>query len=241
MSNSSITMMIFFGILIGLSFLALAYILIQNKKSAVAQLKQERDLLKMQFDQARKEKIDLEDEINSARAQEKTYKVAYEDWKSKYALLEEKYFQLKKEFQEIAENKPPSNHSHDPINNTQATSSPQASVHVSGHTLDGQKILQDLKTILDQHLEIISRMIGEEDFQKMSKPPVPSDPLHWIQGMNEEVIQKLHKQGVRSFDQIAAASRRDVGKWIMEFEDIDERIIESWPLQAAAIKASTGV
>lgn len=56
-----------------------------------------------------------------------------------------------------------------------------------------------------------------------------------IDGINEEIFAEFKELGVNTFVQIAEASRKDLKKWMFHFEEIDERIIESWPYQAKAI------
>mgnify|MGYP003440082950 CR=1 FL=1 len=64
---------------------------------------------------------------------------------------------------------------------------------------------------------------------------IPADPLHLIKGIDPETSTKLQSQGIRTFEQIAHTARKDLKKWIFEFDDIDDKLIESWPYQAEAI------
>ena len=41
--------------------------------------------------------------------------------------------------------------------------------------------------------------------------------------------------GIRSFEQIAEISQKEMRNWFVLFEDVDQNLIESWPLQAQAI------
>jgi len=97
------------------------------------------------------------------------------------------------------------------------------------------KIVADLKSILDQHLMIISNIIGDEKMEQYTLKAQPSDPLHLIKGIDEDVASRLISKGIRSFDQIKNTSKKDLRKWMVEFDEIDDKLIESWPYQAEAI------
>lgn len=240
MSDNNFIFLFVFSILV-LTSLLVAFIYRSRRKSELIQLTQEKELLKLQFDQIRKEKIELEDKIQQVQAQERTYQVAYEDWKSKYTLLEDRYIQLKKESEILQQSL--STISVEAKKNAELVQQPTQhpsilDKEITKSPLDAEKILSDLKAILDQHLHIISGMISEDDFSKLGKNSIPSDPLHWIQGMDKHVVDELEKQGIRSFKQLAATPKKELKKWMITFEEVDEKLIESWPLQASAILAS---
>lgn len=83
---------------------------------------------------------------------------------------------------------------------------------------------------------ILQQVIGEETFTKLTLSHVaPTDPLVWIVGIDENVKEKLVSSGIRSFEQIAEISQKEMRNWFVLFEDVDQNLIESWPLQAQAI------
>ncbi|MBV6472979.1 MAG: hypothetical protein JPMHGGIA_01250 [Saprospiraceae bacterium] len=207
------------------------------------QQERERDALKSQYDQLRKENFDLSQRLEQSQSQEKTYRAAYEDWKSRYALLEERHVQLKRETEERDVNDTAhvreslKEHSKDAelerlrlrvtdlegqLNQRPVTPSPES------------KIVADLKSVLDQHLAIISKIIGDEKMEQYTQG-LPSDPIHLIKGMDERVCTTLRESGYRTFEQIANAPRKELRKWMTLFEDIDDKLIASWPYQAEAI------
>jgi predicted flap endonuclease-1-like 5' DNA nuclease len=89
--------------------------------------------------------------------------------------------------------------------------------------------------ILDQHLEIISSLIGDEKMEAINKKIKPADPLHWIMGIDEDVSKRLQNQGIKTFTQISSLPKKEIRKLMDQFEEIEEKVIESWPLQASAI------
>jgi len=96
MAGLTVFMYVFFAIL-AIWTIAVCLNLSYKRKEENRLLTQEKEILKSQYDQSRKEKIDIEEKANNALAQERTFKVAYEDWKSKYENLESKYIQTRKE------------------------------------------------------------------------------------------------------------------------------------------------
>lgn len=247
MSTTQIVLYCFFGLLL-LASLVYSWILASKNSKENKQIRQERDALKMQFDQLRKEKLDFEEKLDQAKSQELTFKVAYEDWKSKYSLLEEKYFSLRKlsdqpekhehlervqelEFQIESKNKLIDELNDQLRSGSGKSQQPALSPASSGDS----KIVADLKSVLDQHLAIISQIIGDEKMEQYTAKTSPADPLHLIKGIDENISQSLQKNGIRSFEQLANSSRRDLRKWMIDFEDVDVKIIDSWPYQAEAI------
>ncbi|MBK9107547.1 MAG: hypothetical protein IPM92_03980 [Saprospiraceae bacterium] len=201
----------------------------------------ERDELKFLYDQLRKEKLDFEDKIIQAQSQEKTYKAAYEDWKSKYAFLEEKHINLKKEFEggHLSSNEKESfqtelQQKDQVIAGLQLRLNQLESKEGNTATADS-KIVSDLKAVLDQHLSIISQIIGDEKMEQYTQKASPSDPLHLIKGIDDKISNALQSHGVRTFEQISKTPKKDLRKWMIEFDDVDDKLIESWPFQAEAI------
>ncbi|MBK7812061.1 MAG: hypothetical protein IPI50_12670 [Saprospiraceae bacterium] len=41
--------------------------------------------------------------------------------------------------------------------------------------------------------------------------------------------------GIRTFHQLSELARKDLKKMMVQFEDIEDKLIESWPMQATAI------
>ncbi|MBK7224425.1 MAG: hypothetical protein WBB17_01615 [Saprospiraceae bacterium] len=248
MIGLTVFMYVFFAIL-AIGTIAVCLNLSYKRKEENRLLTQEKEILKSQYDQSRKEKIDIEEKANNALAQERTFKVAYEDWKSKYENLESKYIQTRKEMDQHLANQQISIKS---IENEKASKPqeveqkvvivPQVNVEeklsskMNDNNVESSFVLQELKQILNQHVQIISGIIADEkSAQKTSQAPIPSDPLTLIDGINEEIFAEFKELGVNTFVQIAEASRKDLKKWMFHFEEIDERIIESWPYQAKAI------
>lgn len=190
----------------------------------------EKESLKIAFDQIRKEKIDLQDRVSLAQNEEKTYKVAFEDWKSKYDLMESKYNSMKRELetrQPISE-KSESN----PIQYTNTSHESQSPTL----TKELSQITADLKTILNQHLEVLGKFVSTESIQtQLTKQETPSDPLHWIMGIDEDTSRLLNNQGINTFKQLSELPKTELKKLMIQFDDIDDRVIESWPMQAGAL------
>ncbi len=246
MTGPSVFIFIFFGVLV-LATLITAWILTSKANKEAKSALIEKNELKILFDQLRKEKFDLDEKLSQIQGQERTYKVAYEDWKSKYSMLEEKYQQLKKESElQSPEELVVLN------NEIKALEKENQLLNDKIHELDIQiaslktgaaipaangdsKIVSELKSVLDQHLAIISNIIGDEKMEQYTHKNAPADPLHLIKGIDPETSAKLQAQGIRTFEQIAHTSRKDLKKLIFEFDDIDEKLIESWPYQAEAI------
>ncbi len=244
MSGSQVFIYVFFGILVAGS-LFYSWILATRSRKEALDCQREYELLKIQYDQIRKEKIDQEDRLNQAESQERTYKVAFEDWKSKYSLLEENFLRLRKELESQVEN---------PHKDMEALKNELLQKSERINMLENQlqqwslqssatkqqapsdsKIIADLKSILDQHLAIISQIIGDEKMEQYTQKSTPADPLHLIKGIDAHISQALQSHGIRSFEQIAQIPKKDLRKWMIEFEDIDDKLIESWPYQAEAI------
>ena len=227
MIGLTVFMYVFFAIL-AIGTIAVCLNLSYKRKEENRLLTQEKEILKSQYDQSRK---------------------AYEDWKSKYENLESKYIQTRKEMDQHLANQQISIKS---IENEKASKPqeveqkvvivPQVNVEeklsskMNDNNVESSFVLQELKQILNQHVQIISGIIADEkSAQKTSQAPIPSDPLTLIDGINEEIFAEFKELGVNTFVQIAEASRKDLKKWMFHFEEIDERIIESWPYQAKAI------
>ena len=71
----------------------------RNLRRRFDSLELEKESLRNSYDQIRKEKLNNDDQFQQALNQERIYKVAFEDWKSKYDLLELKYNTLKKDYE----------------------------------------------------------------------------------------------------------------------------------------------
>ncbi len=196
------------------------------KNLAIMQ-EREKENIRFSYDQIRKEKMDLEDQNQQLQNQEKTYKVAYEDWKSKYDLLEIKFNSLKKDLESKSQT------SNSEI--SKIVLSAKNSESNSSNT-ELSQITLELKKVLDQHLEILSQFISS-DKKTETEESVESkqDPLHWIMGIDEDTSKILKNQGISSFEQLYDLSKNDVKKLMIQFDHIDDRIIESWPLQAGAL------
>lgn len=246
MSTTQIVLYCFLGLLV-LASLVYSWILASKNSKENAHTRNERDELKIQYDLLRKEKIDFEEKLDQAIAQEKTYKVAYEDWKSKYNLLEEKYFTLKKMAdQSDLEPSEKINHLEKEIESKNnlinslyeqlnASTGKIQMLPPSPANNSDSKIVADLKSVLDQHLAIISQIIGDEKMEQYTAKTSPADPLHLIKGIDENISLSLQKKGIRSFEQLATSSKRDLRKWMIDFEEVDIELIDSWPYQAEAI------
>jgi seryl-tRNA synthetase len=246
MTGPPLFIFIFFGVLVLATMIA-AWIFtskaIRESKSAT----HEKNDLKILYDQLRKEKFDLEDKLSQIQGQERTYKVAYEDWKSKYSLLEEKYHELKKDTElhspeetallnkEINLLEKVNETLKEEINDLNLRISNLSSNPAIVSTNSDSKIVSELKSVLDQHLAIISNIIGDEKMEQYTHKSIPADPLHLIKGIDPEISAKLQSSGIRTFEQIVHTSRRDLKKWMIDFEEIDDKLIESWPYQAEAI------
>jgi len=199
-------------------------------KSQVEDLKTERNQVRASYDQLRKEKIESDEKLAQIQSQERTYKVAYEDWKSKYESLEIRYQALKKDLDsKTAQTNPPSTEStiekknfnsistKDPINPSES------------------QILSELKLILDQHLELLKNFMNEGTAASGTSKIEHADPLHWIMGIDEDTSNVLKNLGIRTFRQMAELPKKELRKMMLQFEDIEDKVIESWPLQASAI------
>ncbi len=245
MSGPSLFIFIFFGILVLATFIT-AWIFTSKANREARTSLQEKNELKILYDQLRKEKFDLDDKLSQLQGQERTYKVAYEDWKSKYGLLEEKYQQLKKDADpqgheealllksEIKLLEKENEALTDKIR--QLEQAPSANLNAAVPSASGDsKIVSELKSVLDQHLAIISNIIGDEKMEQYTHKNIPADPLHLIKGIDPEISSKLQAQGIRTFEQIIHTPKKDLKKWMIEFDEIDDKIIESWPFQAEAI------
>ncbi len=235
--NNTILIAIFAFLLIAtiVSFITIY----RNLKKQLEFSDKEKEALRLSYDQIRKEKIDLQDQLQLTQNQERTYKVAFEDWKSKYDMLELKYSGLKKESE-------PKNSSGTAITvsdsesslslNTGLNSSKKSPVDSSDHLhAELSHFTRELRQILDQHVEILNKIIGADPDLKWSTSPAKSDPLHWIMGIDEDTSGILKNQGIRTFEQLYELPKKDLKKLILQFDEIDERIIESWPMQAGAI------
>lgn len=223
MSTTTVFMFVFFAIL-AIASIGILIWNINRLKSQVYELKNERDQIRINFDQIRKEKIDLDDKIAQHQAQERTYKVAYEDWKSKYELLEQKFLSYRKEseIKPLLENKP-------------NASIPKTLESQHSETVDEKSLAKELKSVLDQHLEILKNLIQDEVQGPLKQKNIPSDPLHWIMGIDDDTSSVLKNMGIRTFEQLSELPRKEVKKMMVQFEDIEDKVIESWPLQAKAI------
>ncbi|MEP7195713.1 MAG: hypothetical protein ABI851_04290 [Saprospiraceae bacterium] len=219
----------------------IVFVSIYNKLSKqLSKEEREKESLRISYDQLRKEKIELDDQIQLSLNQEKTYKVAYEDWKSKYDLLESKFNVLRKEI----ENKTY------PTGNQTNLKTEEEVIEVKSKALDSNQesktnsnnnqneislLTSDLRNILNQHLQILSKVINSESGIQLMDLGVKSDPLHWIMGIDEDISSILKNQGIRTFEQLHELPKKELRKLMLQFEDIDERLIESWPMQAGAI------
>jgi len=183
----------------------------------------EKENMKATYDQSRKDKIDLEDQLQQLQNQERTYKVAYEDWKSKYDLLELKYTNLRKEIETKAGSTSIEADSDEKVFERQRDS--KSEVH---------SITLEIKDILNQHLEALNQIIhpGRKSTKSHTKP---AEPLHWILGIDQDTSRILQNNGINTFERVSKLSKAEVRKLKTQFEEIDENIIESWPLQASAI------
>ncbi|HRG33398.1 MAG: hypothetical protein JNK69_06495 [Saprospiraceae bacterium] len=233
MGSTYIFLFSIFAILAIASILTLFYNL-KRQKELTNSILSEKDQIKIAFDLCRKEKMDADDKLNLIQAQEKTYKVAYEDWKAKYEMLENRFILLKKELEAKPLPVAPQIFS-EPKSTTDI---PQSDVHhefIEKDAPSETSIVQELQLILDQHLEIISSLIGDEKMEAINKKIKPADPLHWIMGIDEDVSKRLQNQGIKTFTQISSLPKKEIRKLMDQFEEIEEKVIESWPLQASAI------
>ena len=248
MSISPAVLYVFFGILV-ISSLIIMWMIASRYRAEARDAIRDKNDLRVLYDQLRKDKFDLEEKILNTQEQERTYKVAYEDWKSKYSILEEKYLESKRKQEESLQQTDGEQSNQllflsQKLNQElelkvseleeqiqQIKSNQKVSESQSGNS----KIVSDLKSILDQHLMIISNIIGDEKMELYTMKAQPSDPLHLIKGIDANVETRLISKGIRSFDQIKNTSKKDLKKWMVEFDEIDDKLIESWPFQAEAI------
>lgn len=239
----TISLLIFFAIS-ALATVAICLYLVSKHKAELRQILLDKDILKNQYDNIRKEKIDLEDKVIQAQSQEKTFKVAYEDWKTKYDLLEEKYMLMRRELELSNLNSPSSLESNKLLTSaalleSKPTEPNNTKLQITNNKEQNQpvterNVINELKQILDQHLQIISGMIAEDKSPKMPEEP-KADPLYLIDGIDQDIFEELKTMGIFTFEDLAEVPRKDIKKWILHFEDMDEKIIEAWPYQAKAI------
>lgn len=240
MSGMQIALFVFFGLLVAATVVYALFSVNKNSR-ALKEIQRERDELKFLYDQLRVEKLEFEDKIAQAQAQEKTYRAAYEDWKSKYAFLEEKHLQLKHECENGSfNNDETKNLQNELLQKNQLISELELRINAlekQERPASGSdaKIVSDLKAVLDQHLSIISQIIGDEKMEQYTQKSQPADPLHLIKGIDDKISHTLQSHGVRTFEQISKTPKKDLRKWMIEFDDIDDKLIESWPFQAEAI------
>lgn len=248
MSIAPVFLYVFFGILV-ISSLIVMWVVASRYRSEARDAIRDKNDLRILYDQLRKEKFDLDEKILQTHEQERTYKVAYEDWKSKYVILEEKYLEVKRKFEDLSLliDSEQSNHPLKLAQNLnqelelkvfeleQQILNLKTSQKISESESGDSKIVSDLKSILDQHLMIISNIIGDEKMEQYTLKAQPADPLHLIKGIDDDVASQLISKGIRSFDQLKNTSKKDLRKWMVEFDEIDDKLIESWPYQAEAI------
>ena len=53
--------------------------------------------------------------------------------------------------------------------------------------------------------------------------------------IDDEVSKQLQNHGLNTFEQISSLQNKEIRKLMVQFEEIDDKIIESWPMQASAI------
>lgn len=234
--NSSILLALF-------AFLLITTIIVfvgmyRNLKKRVASYDLENNQLRISYDQIRKEKLSLDDQLHQATNQERTYKVAFEDWKSKYDLMELKYNNLKREYESKSITINDELKSVNGLEDSKELTSSKTNSNTTIPLQELNKITDDLRTVLNQHLEILDKIINQDGDLKLNEVPVKSDPLHWIMGIDEDTSNILKNQGIRTFEQVYELPKKDLRKLMVQFDDIDDRIIESWPMQAGAILRS---
>ncbi len=232
----------------------ITYFYIRKKSNELSSAIAEKNLLKTQFDQIRLDKLGLDEHIQNLVIQEKTYKVAYEDWKAKYEWLDLRYQQLKHDLEskpikanelvnlfELPSISPTSNEKIitsnsklSDISNQQPESLTQVKTNLPGE-LYGKEILNELKSILDQHLQIIGSVIGDEKLGTIQQKNQSFNPLYYIEGIDHSRALLLNDQGIQTLEQLANISKSILKKWHFQFEELDETIINSWPFQASAI------
>ena len=232
----------------------ITYFYIRKKSNELSSAIAEKNLLKTQFDQIRLDKLGLDEHIQNLVIQEKTYKVAYEDWKAKYEWLDLRYQQLKHDLEskpikanelvnqfELPSISPTSNEKIitsnsklSDISNQQPESLTQVKTNLPGE-LYGKEILNELKSILDQHLQIIGGVIGDEKLGSIQQKNQSFNPLYYIEGIDHSIALQLNDQGIQTLEQLANISKSILKKWHFQFEELDETIINSWPFQATAI------
>jgi len=243
MSGTQVAVYVFFGLLVAATVIYSIWV-VQRNAGIMKELTRERDETKFLYDQLRKEKLEFDEKLQQAQSQERTYKAAYEDWKSKYSFLEERHLQLKNEFEKSDANPrytvelEKSLSEKEQLVQALQVRLTEMEIKPSAHSVQSSsesKIISDLKSVLDQHLAIISQIIGDEKMEQYTQKSPKADPLHLIKGIDENISQKLQSHGVRTFQQMASTPRKDLRKWMIEFEDVDDKLIESWPFQAEAI------
>ncbi|HRI01781.1 MAG TPA: hypothetical protein PK006_12070 [Saprospiraceae bacterium] len=240
MPSYAIFLLVFFSLLV-IASIWFAYHYGAKAKSELNQTLLDKEQMKIQFDGLRKEKIELEDKFQQLNAQEKTFRVAYEDWKSKYEYLDSRYLQLKKDYETLLSEKSkweefkmgPSKGIEAPIKTSSNSAVPELSQ--GSKSGESQTVLLELKSILDQHLQILTKVMNEGNKSAEIPASIPSDPLHWIMGIDEEINNKLNKQGIYTFHQVSELGKKDLRNLMNQFDEIDSTTIESWPFQAKAI------
>ncbi|MBK9272342.1 MAG: hypothetical protein IPM48_12175 [Saprospiraceae bacterium] len=221
-----------FLILLALASIGILWWNINRLRDKIRDLKSERDQIRLNFDLLRKEKFETDEKLNQLQAQERTYKVAYEDWKGKYEILEQKYTLLKKEMDSKVESI--QDYTVGRVGKNEQDYSLSTNRESPQETA-GHQILKDLKSVLDQHAEVLRKLIADDKIISAPIKELPSDPLHWIMGIDEDTSAEIKNMGLRTFQQIAELPRKEIKKMMLQFEDIEDRVIESWPLQAGAI------
>lgn len=232
----------------------ITYFYIRKKSNELSNTIAEKNLIKTQFDQIRLDKLALDEHIQNLVIQEKTYKVAYEDWKAKYEWLDLRYQQLKHDQEskpikadkladplELPYNSPnskekiiTSNSKLSDIDKHQPESITQVKTILPSEPY-GKEILNELKSILDQHLQIIGSVIADEKLGTIHKKNESFNPLYNIEGIDHSRAILLNDQGIQTLEQLANISKSILKKWHFQFEELDETIINSWPFQATAI------
>ena len=120
------------------------------------------------------------------------------------------------------------------ISNQQPKNHTQVKTSLPGE-LYGKEILNELKSILDQHLQIIGSVIGDEKLGTIQQKNQSFNPLYYIEGIDHSRALMLNDQGIQTLEQLANISKSILKKWHFQFEELDETIINSWPFQATAI------
>lgn len=232
--NSIALIVVSFAGMLAVAGLVTLYWNMRILKSQVEDLKSERNQIRSSYDQLRKEKIESDEKLSQIQSQERTYKVAYEDWKSKYESLEIRYQALKKEL----ESKPIQTSNQANMQTTESAVEKKSQNPLINKGQSGpaeSQILEELKLILDQHLELLKNFMNEGNSSGSIAKTEHSDPLHWIMGIDEDTSAVLKNLGIRTFRQMADLPKKEIRKLMLQFEDIEDKVIESWPLQAVAI------